>query len=98
MVHGGGGLPGPLLAWLVVTAPLALCGLLWTMRGPRRWFQALPLAVIVMFVALSAGLRYDTRLPLWLLATVYAACGLEDARRRFRVHRSGLTVVRGTSI
>jgi 4-amino-4-deoxy-L-arabinose transferase-like glycosyltransferase len=97
IANKSGDLPGPLFAWLVVMAPLALWGLLWTMRSPRRWFQALPLVLIVMFIAIAAAFsgRPDMRMPVWMLATVYAAFGLEDARRRFRVRRSGLTVVRG---
>jgi 4-amino-4-deoxy-L-arabinose transferase-like glycosyltransferase len=104
---GAGQLPGsrfaavrrfdPILAWSLVTLPFALWGAATSLWGARRWFQALPLLVILEFmmvaVVLVGSLR--ARLPVEPLVTLYVALGLHDARRRLRARRHGLTVVPG---
>jgi hypothetical protein len=77
----------PFLAWGTVIA----------LRGPRRWYQSLPLWVAAYFsliaVVFWGSLR--TRLPVEPLLVLLAAVGLDDALRRLRRARSGLQVVEG---
>ncbi len=87
----------PLLAWSVVTLPLALWGAMRALRGGRCWFQSLPLLVVpyymVVAVVFSRSLR--TRVPVEPLVVLLVALGLEDARRVWRARRRRLTVVPG---
>jgi len=88
----------PLLVWSVAILPFALWGLALALRGPRRWFQSLSLWVILYFMLLAVvffgSLRM--RVPIEPLVVLFAAAGLDDARRRLRTGARGLTVVRGT--
>jgi 4-amino-4-deoxy-L-arabinose transferase-like glycosyltransferase len=87
----------PLLIWSLLTLPFALWGLVRIARGPRRWFQLLPAVVIAFFTGLAVvfwgALRM--RVPIEPLVLLFAAVGLEDARRRLRGRASGLKVVQG---
>jgi 4-amino-4-deoxy-L-arabinose transferase-like glycosyltransferase len=85
----------PTHVWWVVTLPFALWGIARTLRGGRRWFQLLPLLVVVHFM-MVAVVFFGTprmRLPAEPMVTLLAALGLEDAWRRRRVRRGGLVLV-----
>jgi len=87
----------PFLPWFALTLPFAIWGWVRTLRGPRRWFQALPAIAVVYFSAITVvfwgALRM--RVPVEPLVLLLAAAGIEDARRRLRVRVSGLRIVRG---
>ena len=87
----------PLLIWSVLTLPFAIWGVVRTLRGGRRWFQALPLLVVLYFTLISVvffgSLRM--RVPVEPLMALFIALGLDDARRRFRARVSGLRVMSG---
>jgi 4-amino-4-deoxy-L-arabinose transferase-like glycosyltransferase len=87
----------PMLVWSVLTLPFALWGLARALRGPRRWFQALPLFVIGYFsliaVVFFGSLRM--RVPVEPLVVLFVALGIEGARRARRVRSAGLTLVPG---
>jgi len=96
--HGDGLPPSPLRApltlWSVVTLPFALWGVVRCCRGARRWFQALPLLVIAMFMVV--GLAYPgprERVPIEPLVALLIALGLEDTRRAWRTRARGLALV-----
>ncbi|HKQ57481.1 MAG TPA: glycosyltransferase family 39 protein [Candidatus Eisenbacteria bacterium] len=85
----------PLLVWSIVTLPFALWGVVRTLRGPRRWFQSLPLLVILYFMLLAVvffgSLRM--RMPIEPLVAMLAALGVDDARRALQARARGLSVV-----
>ena len=87
----------PLLVWSIVAFPFAVWGLVRTWRGPRRWFQLLPVLVILYFMALAivywGALR--TRVPAEPLIVVFTAAGIDDVRRRLRSRARGLRLVQG---
>jgi len=87
----------PLLVWSLLTLPFALWGLVRASMGGRRWFQSLPLWVIVYFsliaVVFFGSLRM--RVPVEPLVVLYVAVGLEDARRAWRARRLGFSVIPG---
>ncbi len=85
----------PLLVWSLVTLPLAIGGVVMSLRGPRRLYQSLPLWVIVAF-SLGAMVFWGAlrmRVPVEPLIMVYAAAGVEGLRRQWRLRRSPLRVV-----
>ena len=88
----------PLLVWSAAILPFALWGLMLALRGPRRWFQSLSLWVILYFMMITVvffgSLRM--RIPIEPLVVLFAAAGIDDARRRLRTRARGLAVVRGT--
>jgi hypothetical protein len=65
-----------------------------SMRGPRRWFQSLPLLVIVYFTMIAVvffgSLRM--RVPIEPLVVLFVAVGIEGLRRR---RPRGLSLVPG---
>jgi hypothetical protein len=88
----------PLLVWSAAILPFALWGLVLALRGPRRWFQSLSLWIIAYFMLITVvffgSLRM--RIPIEPLVVLFAAAGLDDARRRLRTRARGLAVVRGS--
>ena len=87
----------PLLIWSLVVLPLAIWGLVRTLRGARRWFQALSVLVILYFTlgALVFWGALRMRLPIEPLVVLLAAVGVDDVRRRLRGRSHGLRVVEG---
>jgi len=87
----------PLLIWSALALPFGLWGLVRASMGARRWFQSLPLWVIVYFsliaVVFFGSLRM--RVPIEPLVLLYVGLGLEDARRVSRARRRGLSVIPG---
>jgi 4-amino-4-deoxy-L-arabinose transferase-like glycosyltransferase len=87
----------PLLVWSVLTLPFAVWGVVRTLRGSRRWFQALPLLIVLHFTLVTivffGSLRM--RVPVEPLMALFIALGLDDARRRIRLRASGLRVMDG---
>jgi 4-amino-4-deoxy-L-arabinose transferase-like glycosyltransferase len=85
----------PLLVWSLLTWPFALWGLVRSLRGPRRWFQTLPLLVLLHFTAIAllywGSLRM--RIPAEPMIALLIAVGVEDARRRWRARSTGLRLV-----
>ncbi|MFM7231833.1 MAG: ArnT family glycosyltransferase [bacterium] len=92
------GATDPLLLWSLVTWPLALLGLVVTLRGKRRWFQSLPLLAIGLSTAGAlvfwGALRM--RVPLEPLVLLYAATGLAHLLWRARARRAGLALIAST--
>ncbi len=87
----------PLTLWSIVVLPLAIGGVVVVLRGPKRLFLSLPLVVIVFFT-LSAVVYWGAlrmRMPIEPLVVLYAAVGADALWKRWRVRRSGLTVVEG---
>jgi hypothetical protein len=85
----------PLTVWSLVVLPLALWGVVVTLRGPKRLFQSLPLVVIAFFT-LSAVVYWGAlrmRMPIEPLVVLYAAVGADALWKLRRVRRSGLTLV-----
>ena len=85
----------PLLVWSLVTLPLAIGGVVMSLRGARRLYQSLPLWVIGAF-SLGAMIFWGAlrmRVPVEPLIMVYAAAGVEGLRRQWRLRRSPLRVV-----
>lgn len=86
----------PLLLWSVPFLPLALWGLVRSLRGPRRWFLSVLTLLIGYFTLLTivywGSLRL--RMPIEPLVTLLAAFGLDDVRRRWRGRR--LSVLEGS--
>ena len=89
------GAADPLLLWSLVVMPLALWGLVRTLRWSRRHFQLLPLWVIATFTASSlvfwGALRM--RVPAEPMLLLYAGVGIADVARRIRVRRAGLALL-----
>ena len=85
----------PLLLWSLVTLPLALWGLLRTLRNTRRHFQLLPLWVVGVFTAGSllfwGALRL--RVPAEPMLLLYAGVGAADLLWRVRMRRYGMSLV-----
>lgn len=79
----------PLLVWSAITLPLALWGMWRILVGPRRWFQSLPVFVILYFTALAVvywgSLR--SRVSIDPLVMVLAAVGIDDLGRRLALAR-----------
>lgn len=90
-------LADPLLLWSLVVFPLALGGLVVTLRGSKRLFLSLPALTIGFFSALSVvywgALRM--RVPVEPLVALYAAAGADALWRAVRFRRRGLTVIEG---
>ena len=87
----------PLLLWSVPVFLLALAGVIDTLRGSRRWFQAVGL-IPLLYTTLLATVFWGAlriRVPVQPMVLLYAAAGIEAARRMWRVRRSGFTVVEG---
>lgn len=88
-------LADPLLLWSLLTLPLALWGLLRTLRNTRRHFQLLPLWVVSVFTAGSlvfwGALRL--RVPAEPMLLLYAGVGAADLLWRVRMRRAGLALV-----
>ena len=86
----------PLLLWSVVVLPFALWGSVRSLAGPRRWFQSIALATIVLFtvgvIPFWGSLRL--RVPIEPLVVILAAFGFEDLRRRIVPRVRGLSLVR----
>jgi len=89
------GLLDPLTLWSIVVLPLAIAGVVLTLRGSKRLFQSLPLVTIV-FVTASAVVYWGSlrmRVPIEPLVVLYAAVAADAAWKRWRVRRSGLSLV-----
>ena len=87
----------PLLIWSLIMLPFALWGLIRSLQGARRWFQALP-ALVVLYFSLGAVVFWGAlrmRVPIEPLVALLAAVGAEDARRRWRARGRGLRVIEG---
>jgi len=85
----------PLLLWSLLTLPLAVVGVGFSLRGARRLYQSLPLLVIAAFT-LGAAVYWGAlrmRVPVEPLIVVYAAVGFEELRRQWRLRRSPLRMV-----
>ena len=86
----------PLLVWSLLAFPLAIAGLVITLRGDKRVFLSLPAIAIVFFTALSVvywgALRM--RVPVEPLTALYAAVGADALAKRVR-RRRGFTVIEG---
>jgi 4-amino-4-deoxy-L-arabinose transferase-like glycosyltransferase len=85
----------PLLIWSIVVLPFAIGGVVVTLRGPKRLFLSLPLLTIALFT-LSAVVYWGAlrmRFPVEPLVVFYAAVGADALWKRWRVRRSGLTLV-----
>ena len=87
----------PLFVWSVIVLPFALWGLARSLAGPRRWFQSIGLATIVLFTLLAIPYWGALRLraPIEPLVMLLAAFGFEDLRRRTLPRARGLSIVRG---
>lgn len=87
----------PLALWSVPLFALALAGAAFTVRGPRRLFQAVTLVPIGYFTLLATvywgALR--VRVPFEPLLAILAAAGLDGLLRLRRVRASGLSVIEG---
>jgi hypothetical protein len=85
----------PLFAWSIVTLPFGIWGTVRVVRGPRRWFQALTLLVILYFTALAVvywgSLR--TRVPIEPLVALLVAIGADNVYQRLRARIRGLRIV-----
>lgn len=81
----------PLLLWSAAIFPLALWGLVVSLRGPRRWFKSLSLWVILYFCLLTVVFFGSLRMraPVEPLVVLYAAAAVEDVRRRLRSAPAG---------
>jgi 4-amino-4-deoxy-L-arabinose transferase-like glycosyltransferase len=87
----------PLAVWSLLTLPLAAWGLVRTLRGGRRWFQSLPLLVVLHFtlIALVFFGSLRMRLPIEPLLAMLTALGADDLHRRLRARSRGFTVMAG---
>ncbi len=77
----------PLALSFGALTPFMLWGAWKALRGPRRWFQSLPLWIVTYF-ALLASVYWGSlrmRLPAEPLLLLLAAVGLDDVRRRLRL-------------
>lgn len=86
----------PLLLWSALILPGAAIGIATTLRGARRLYQALPLFMILAFT-LGAVVYWGSlrmRVPIEPLVVLYAAVGIEEIRRWWRIRRSPLRMVR----
>jgi hypothetical protein len=85
----------PVLIWSLVAWPLALWGLARALTGLRRWFQALPLLIILYFTAFAVvyfgSLRM--RVPAEPMIALLVGVGIDDLRRRWRRRAGGLSLV-----
>ncbi len=88
-------LADPLLLWSLLTLPLALWGLVRTLKDSRRQFQLLPLWVVAVFTAGSlvfwGALRL--RVPAEPMLLLYAGVGAADLWWRVRMRRAGLALI-----
>jgi hypothetical protein len=87
----------PFLLWSIVSLPLAAWGAVRTLRGPRRWFQSLPLLVVLHFtlIALIFFGSLRMRVPVEPMIALFIAVGVDDVRRRLRARAHGLRVMDG---
>lgn len=87
----------PLWLWSLVTLPFALWGVGRTLRGARRWFQSLPILVVLYFMMIAVvffgSLRM--RVPIEPLMALFVALGIDHASRLVRARARGLSVVPG---
>jgi 4-amino-4-deoxy-L-arabinose transferase-like glycosyltransferase len=85
----------PFRLWSLVLFPFVLWGVARSLRGERRWFQALPLLVVVAFMGVAVAFHGSARVRLAVepVLAVLAAFGLEQGWRRWRVRRGGLALV-----
>jgi len=89
------GLLDPLLLWSLVVLPFAIAGVVLSLRSAKRLFLALPLLTIALFTA-SAVVYWGAlrmRVPVEPLVVLYAAVAADALWKRWRVRRSGLTLV-----
>ncbi len=92
-----GGTLDLMLIWSLVSFTLAAWGLVRSLQGARRWFQAIP-AIVILYFMLNAVVFWGalrTRMPAEPSIVLLAALGFEDARRRWRTRSSGLRVLSG---
>jgi hypothetical protein len=77
----------PFLIWSLIVIPLAIVGLARSLRGPRRWFQSLPVWLIAYFTlgALVFWGSLRLRVPAEPLVVILAAVGFEAVRGRLRL-------------
>ncbi|MFN8586980.1 MAG: glycosyltransferase family 39 protein [Candidatus Eisenbacteria bacterium] len=91
------GLFDPLLAWSLLTWPLAAYGAWVSLRGPRARFLSLPLWFVLAFslgtIVYWGSLRL--RVPVQPLLALYAAAGLDAIVTASRARRRGMTVIEG---
>jgi len=75
---------------------LALWGIVRSLAGPRRWFQALPVLALATWTAIAALVSGSSRLRLEAepMLALLAAVGLHHARRAVRQRGRGLRLVR----
>ena len=88
----------PLLLWSLLVWPMALWGLVRTVRFSRRHFQLLPFWVIAMFT-LSTMVFWGAlrmRVPVEPLVLLYAGAGIADLVWRVRVRRAGQALITST--
>jgi hypothetical protein len=82
----------------IVAAVLSLLGawgMVRALSGARRWFQSLP-ALVLVVMSLGTLAFYGssrTRIAIEPLVALLAALGVQDARRRFHLQRTGLRLV-----
>lgn len=80
----------PFLIWSLLVMPLAAWGAVLALRGPRRWFQSMPLWIMAYFTLLAllfwGSLRM--RVPIEPLVVLLAALGFDALRRRLRRRRA----------
>ncbi|MCE9628042.1 MAG: glycosyltransferase family 39 protein [Candidatus Eisenbacteria bacterium] len=85
----------PLLLWSLLVWPMALWGLVRTVRFTRRHFQLLPFWVIALFT-LSTMVFWGAlrmRVPVEPLVLLYAGAGIADVLWRVRMRRAGLALI-----
>jgi len=75
---------------------LALWGIIRSLAGPRRWFQALPVLALATWTAVAVLVSGSSRLRLEAepIVALLAAVGLHHARRAARQRGRGLRLVR----
>jgi hypothetical protein len=83
--------------WEAVWLLSAAWGALRTLSGPRRWFQSLPLAALVVLAAaaIAVSVSWSARLGFEPLVAMLAGVGALHARRAMHLRRRGLRVVTG---
>lgn len=88
----------PLLLWSVVVLPFAAWGAARALAGPRRWYQAIVPATILLFTLMVIPYWGSLRLraPVEPLLVMLAGFGFDDLRRRLAPRARGLALVRGT--
>jgi 4-amino-4-deoxy-L-arabinose transferase-like glycosyltransferase len=92
------GLPaGLILAATLILVPLAAWGTLRTLTGVRRWFQSIPVLVVLCFHA-EAAVFFGAprqRVAFEPLVVLLAAAGFDHLRRLVRTRLRGMRVIEG---